>query len=242
MIEVTGLTKRFGELTVLQDISFRVKRGEHVALIGPSGAGKSVLLRCINGLTRPDTGYISIGGASVTAGGAEAQRARLMTGMVFQQFNLFTHLRAIDNIVLAPIRVLRMPEKEAFERAHNLLEIVGLADKRNAYPSELSGGQQQRVAIARALAMEPQVLLFDEPTSALDPAVAREVLDLIVKIASREKTMLIITHETQFVRDIADRVFFIAENCIYEEGTPEDILRTPQKERTKQFLLQITGR
>ena len=245
MIQVKRLYKSFGGVPVLSDVSFDVQRGEHVALIGQSGVGKSVLLRCLNGLTQPDSGSIALGGLPLTAGDhaigrktgakSEAMRARLLTGMVFQQFNLFTHLNAIDNIALAPVRTLKLPVKQAIERAESLLEFVGLSDKRDRYPAELSGGQQQRVAIARALAMEPEILLFDEPTSALDPVVAEEILNLIIKI-SGGKTVLVVSHEIWFIRQIADRVFFIEDATIYEEGTPNDLLDHPKREKTRAFL------
>ncbi len=236
MIEVKGLSKNFGGAPVLDNISFSVAKGEHIALIGPSGVGKSVLLRCLNGLVKPDAGEITVGGLSLTGGGEVAHRAALMTGMVFQQFNLFSHLRAVDNVALAPARVLGLSAREAVEKAEALLKLVGLADKRNAYPSELSGGQQQRVGIARALAMEPKVLLFDEPTSALDPSIAAEVLDLILRVASGDKTVLVVTHELQFVRSIANRVFFIAEGTIYEQGSPADVLDRPKLQKTREFV------
>jgi len=245
LIQVRGLFKSFGGVPVLSDVSFDVQRGEHVALIGPSGVGKSLLLRCLNGLTQPDSGSIALGGLPLTTGNtafdkkagakSEAMRARLLTGMVFQQFNLFTHLNAIDNIVLAPVRALKLPVKQAIERAESLLEFVGLSDKRDRYPAELSGGQQQRVAIARALAMEPEILLFDEPTSALDPVVAEEILNLIIKI-SGGKTVLVVSHEIWFIRQIADRVFFIEDATIYEEGPPNDLLDHPKREKTRAFL------
>ncbi len=218
MIDVTNLTKRFGDTVVLDSVSFQVARGERVAFTGPSGVGKSILLRCLSGLMRPDTGEIRLDGASLTGGGVEARRARLMTGMVFQQFNLFQHLRVLDNIALAPIRVLGITPKDAFARADELLSVVGLLDKRLAYPQELSGGQQQRVAIARALAMQPKILLFDEPTSALDPAIAVEVLELIGRILDDgEKTAVFVTHELDKVKPLVSRVFEIAGGAAREQ-------------------------
>lgn len=242
-IEVAALRKRFGELTVLKDISLSVDQGSVVALIGPSGSGKSTLLRCINLLVTPNGGRVRVGEDSFEFGtGAKLPgtralaRFRANTGMVFQHFNLFPHMTALGNVMEAPMTVRGKPKQEAREQALVLLAKVGLADKVDEYPSRLSGGQKQRVAIARALAMEPAVMLFDEATSALDPELVGEVLAVIQKLASEGMTMVIVTHEIAFAREVADRVVFMRDGVVVEEGPARQVIDTPREAATQAFL------
>lgn len=239
LLRIVNLHKRFGDLHVLKGINMEVEKGEVVVIIGPSGSGKSTLLRCINRLEEPTEGKIFLGDLEVTNPKADLNKIRQRIGMVFQQFNLFPHLTALQNVTLAPIKVKKMPKDEAEELGMKLLEKVGLADKADYYPSQLSGGQQQRVAIARALAMNPEVMLFDEVTSALDPELVKEVLDVMKQLARDGMTMLVVTHEMGFAREVGDRVIFMDKGIIIEEGKPEQIFTNPQHERTRKFLSMI---
>jgi polar amino acid transport system ATP-binding protein len=236
MLELKGIHKRFGDLHVLRGIDLRVERGEVVCVLGPSGSGKSTLLRCINLLEPPDEGQILLEGTDVTSSNGDINFVRRRIGMVFQQFNLFPHKSALGNVMLAPSTVLDRTKEESAQRSRALLERVGLADKIDEYPDRLSGGQQQRVAIARALAMEPQVMLFDEVTSALDPELVKEVLDVMRELAREGMTMIVVTHELGFAREVADRVVFMDHGVIVEEGKPAQMLDAPREARTKQFL------
>jgi len=253
LIRIRNLTKRFGDHEVLKGIDIDVRAGERIAIIGSSGSGKSTLLRCINFMETPSTGSIELDG--VTLGRAsDAARAdgartyaeselcsvRERVGMVFQQFNLFPHMTALQNVMEGLLTVKRRPAGEARERALRQLAHVGLSDKADAYPAKLSGGQQQRVAIARALAMEPEVLLFDEPTSSLDPELVGEVLRVIRALAEEGRTMLLVTHEIGFAYHYADRILFLADGRIHEAGTPDEVLKRPQQERTRSFLARFT--
>jgi len=238
-LRIEGLHKAFGELEVLRGIDLVVAEHEVVCLIGASGSGKSTLLRCINLLETVDAGRIVVEGEDITADGVHLDRIRRHIGIVFQAFNLFPHMSVLDNITLAPRRVLKTPQSTAETQATELLERFGLADKRNERPDRLSGGQQQRVAIVRALAMKPDLLLLDEVTSALDPELVAEVLNVIRELAASGMTMLIATHEMGFARDIADRVCFLDAGTIMEQGPPEQILSDPQEPRTRQFLQRI---
>ncbi|MBC7592499.1 MAG: amino acid ABC transporter ATP-binding protein [Kineosporiaceae bacterium] len=246
VIQLQNVVKHFGENTVVNDVSLTVGQGEVAAIIGPSGAGKSTLLRCINLLERPDGGCITVGDTRINAGeeiGAkDLALLRRTAGMVFQSFNLFPHLTVLRNISLAQERTLGRRRKEADERSMALLERVGLADKAKQYPNRCSGGQQQRIAIARALALEPQVMLFDEPTSALDPELGLEVLAVMKELAIEGMTMVVVTHEMQFARDVGDHLIVMAEGAILEEGAPEDIFVAPSHERTRQFLRAVLER
>ena len=237
MISLDHVGKKFGSFEVLKDISLHVKEGEVVVIIGPSGSGKSTLLRCINGLDPATSGTVSFEGVSVTE--KNLNEIRTEVGMVFQKFNLFPNMSVIQNLMLAPCKVRKLSEKEARERGMALLSKVGLSDKADAKPTELSGGQQQRVAIARALAMQPKALLFDEPTSALDPEMVHEVLDVMKDLAKGGMTMLVVTHEMGFAREVADRVIFVDGGYIVEENTPKEIFSHPKEERTKAFLDKI---
>ncbi len=239
MIELIDVEKRFGEFVALRNINLRVGRTEVVVVIGPSGSGKSTMIRCINRLEEHDAGQIIVGGTELTSDLRNIQEIRRETGMVFQQFNLFPHLTVLDNITLAPRQVRRIPKREAIEQAMALLERVQIPEQAGKYPGQLSGGQQQRVAIARALAMKPKVMLFDEPTSALDPEMINEVLDTIKDLARDGMTMIVVTHEMGFAREVADRVVFMADAEIVEVGTPEHFFTDPQEARTKRFLAQI---
>ncbi len=239
MIELIDVEKRFGEFVALRNINLRVGRTEVVVVIGPSGSGKSTMIRCINRLEEHDAGRIIVGGTELTADLRNIQEIRRETGMVFQQFNLFPHLTVLDNITLAPRQVRRIPKREAVEQAMALLERVQIPEQSGKYPGQLSGGQQQRVAIARALAMKPKVMLFDEPTSALDPEMINEVLDTIKDLARDGMTMIVVTHEMGFAREVADRVVFMADAEIVEVGTPEHFFTDPQEARTKRFLAEI---
>ena len=235
-VRVIDLEKHFGNLVVLDGINVTIKEGEVVCVIGPSGSGKSTFLRCINRLEEATGGQIYVDELEITHKKVDLNKAREEIGRVFQQFNLFANYNVLQNIMLAPVELKRMTKVQAKEKAMELLERVGLADKANNYPSQLSGGQQQRVAIARALAMNPDLMLFDEPTSALDPEMVGEVLQVMKELAAAGMTMIVVTHEMGFARDVADRVLFMADGNIVEEGTPEEIFGNPKNERTKEFL------
>lgn len=239
MIETIDLHKYFKDQHVLKGISVKIFKGEVVAIIGPSGAGKSTFLRCINRLEEPSSGKVFIEGVDITRPGVDLNKIRSEIGFVFQSYNLFPHLTAIENIKLAPVNVRKISEKEAERRGLELLKKVGLEDKARAYPDQLSGGQQQRVAIARALAMQPHMIFFDEPTSALDPEMIREVLDVMQNLASEGMTMLVVSHELGFIREAASRVLVLADGCIIEEGHPRELFKNPQHPRTKDFLSKI---
>jgi polar amino acid transport system ATP-binding protein len=236
MLALEGLHKRFGDLHVLRGIDMQVERGQVVCVIGPSGSGKSTLLRCINLLEPPDEGRILLEGRTITGGEREIDFVRQRVGIVFQQFNLFPHKTARENVSLAQEKVLDRPQREARTKAEELLVRVGLGDKLGEYPDRLSGGQQQRVAIARALAMDPHVMLFDEVTSALDPELIKEVLDVMRELADEGMTMIVVTHEMGFARDVGDRIVFIDGGVIVEQGPPSEVLDNPREERTKRFL------
>jgi len=236
LVRAEGIHKSFGQNVVLDGIDLEVSAGEALVVIGASGSGKSTLLRCINLLEPIDSGRIFLEGKEITAKGAKVAAIRQRIGIVFQQFNLFPHLKAIDNVTLAARRVRKMPRREAEVKAHELLSRVGLDEKARQYPHQLSGGQQQRVAIARALMMEPSVMLFDEVTSALDPELVGEVLVVMRDLANSGMTMVVVTHEMQFAREVGDRLIFMDEGKIVEEGVPTDVLDRPKQERTKQFL------
>ena len=243
-VEIRDAIKTFGEpgrggVRALDGVSLEVDRGEVVVIIGPSGSGKSTLLRSVNRLERLDSGYVRIGDDEVSSKNADLRRIREDAGMVFQAFNLFSHLSVVENIALAPRLVRRLPRVEALHRAGALLARVGLADKRDSLPRQLSGGQQQRAAIARALAMDPKVMLFDEPTSALDPEMIKEVLDVMTALADEGMTMLVVSHEMGFARAAADRVVFMDKGRIVEQGPPERLFGTPSEERTRDFLRHI---
>lgn len=239
IIKVRNLKKRFGRLEVLRGINLDVAEGEQLVVIGPSGSGKSTLLRCLNMLEEPTEGSIEFQGIELTDKKTDLPKVRESIGMVFQSFNLFPHKNVTENITLALTKVKRMKEEDAVKVAHSLLEKVGLSDKVNAYPAQLSGGQQQRVAIARALAMQPKVMLFDEPTSALDPEMVGEVLEVMRELAREGMTMVIVTHEMKFAQEVGDRVIFMDEGVIVEEGPPEQIFRDPQNSRTRAFLTRV---
>jgi ABC-type polar amino acid transport system ATPase subunit len=239
VIVVEGLRKDFGKLEVLRGIDCTVQPNEVVCVIGPSGSGKSTFLRCLNLLESITAGTVVINGHKLTEDKTDLNHVRRDVGMVFQQFNVFPHLKVIDNLTLAPIKVAREKPDQVRERAHALLAKVGLTDKADVYPGKLSGGQQQRVAIARALAMQPQVMLFDEPTSALDPETVGEVLGVMKDLAREDMTMVVVTHEMGFAREMADRVLFMDDGLIVEEGTPEHIFDAPEHERTRAFLSKI---
>jgi ABC-type polar amino acid transport system ATPase subunit len=239
VIRLEAIEKHFGALHVLRGITFEVNKGEAIVIIGPSGSGKSTLLRCINLLVEPDSGRVFIDGVQVNRPGIRHEWVRQQVGMVFQSFNLFTHLTAIENVTLGLIRVKEMPPDKAKEKARKLLARVGLEAKENAFPAELSGGQQQRVAIARALAMDPKAMLFDEPTSALDPEYIREVLDVMTALAREGMTMVVVTHEMGFASNVASRILFMDAGKILEEGTAEDIFHHPKEERTRAFVSKI---
>ena len=238
-ISVTHLKKNFGKLEVLKGISLEVKEGEVVCLIGPSGSGKSTFLRCLNRLEKITAGEVIVDGHPISDPNVNINKVRENIGMVFQHFNLFPHLTVLDNITLAPTELKIMDKKAAEEKARDLLSRVGLADKADAYPAQLSGGQKQRVAIARSLAMNPDIMLFDEPTSALDPEMVGEVLEVMKKLAAEGMTMVVVTHEMGFAREVADRVIFMDGGYIVEEGTPEEIFSHPKEERTISFLNKV---
>jgi ABC-type polar amino acid transport system ATPase subunit len=239
VVELRGLRKRFGALTVLDGIDLAIKPHEVLCVIGPSGSGKSTLLRCVNLLTEPDEGEVLIDGGRINAKGVDIDRVRTKVGIVFQSFNLFPHRTVLENVCLALEKVLGLPKEEARRRALEQLGHVGLSDKADAFPSQLSGGQQQRVAIARALAMGPKVMLFDEVTSALDPELIKEVLDVMRRLAGEGMTMLVVTHEMGFAREVGDRVIFLDEGKIVEEGTPSEIFGGPKQARTREFLSRV---
>ena len=239
MISVKNLHKYFGELEVLKGINCRIEKGECVCVIGPSGSGKSTFLRCLNLLEQPTKGEIVIGDTNLMDANLNVDELRKGVGMVFQHFNLFPHLTILENVTLAPIRHKMMSEEEAKKRAMELLDRVGVADKADNYPVQLSGGQKQRVAIARSLALSPEVMLFDEPTSALDPEMVGEVLEVMKQLAQEGMTMIVVTHEMGFAKEVADRVFFMDEGVIMEEGTPSDIFDHAKEERTKTFLSKV---
>ncbi len=241
LISVTSLTKHFkgGEIHALNGVDMAVQSGEVVVIIGPSGSGKSTLLRCLNLLEVPSSGDILFKGVNITDPKADINHHRQKMGMVFQHFNLFPHKTILQNLTLAPMKVLKRSKEEAESKALNLLEDVGLGDRASAYPSQLSGGQKQRVAIVRALCMEPDVMLFDEPTSALDPEMVGEVLDLMKRVAEQGMTMVVVTHEMGFAREVGDRVIFMADGKIVEENTAQLLFDAPQEERTIQFLSKV---
>src|SRR5690625_4699385 len=239
MIKIEGLVKSFGSLEVLKGIDVEVKEKEVICIIGASGSGKSTLLRCINLLEDITDGAVYIDGVKVNDPKTNINKIRTDVGMVFQQFNLFPHMTVLDNITIAPRKVRHVSEEEAEKLAYKLLEKVGLTDKATNYPEQLSGGQMQRVAIARALAMRPKVMLFDEPTSALDPEMVKEVLDVMKQLAEEGMTMVVVTHEMGFAREVGDRVLFIDGGYLVEEGTPKEIFQNPQHERTKAFLSKV---
>ncbi|WP_311379662.1 amino acid ABC transporter ATP-binding protein [Arthrobacter sp. ISL-48] len=249
VVEARGVEKNFGDLNVLKGIDLTIRKGDVTCIIGPSGSGKSTFLRCINQLETLDGGYIIVEGQPVgvkirkghveALSNAEAARSRENIGMVFQSFNLFPHMTVLENICEAPIRVKKENRAVVRERAFALLERVGLSSKADVYPAALSGGQQQRVAIARALAMEPRLMLFDEPTSALDPELVGEVLDVMRGLADAGMTMIVVTHEIGFAREVSDHLIFMDDGCVVEQGDPRTVLRSPQHERTKQFLAKV---
>ncbi|MFW2487019.1 amino acid ABC transporter ATP-binding protein [Clostridium chromiireducens] len=239
MYKVSGLSKKYGELEVLKDISVDIKEGEVVCIIGPSGSGKSTFLRCLNLFETPTGGEMYYNGRVVTDKSTDIRSLREEVGMVFQKFNLFPLHTVIENVMLAPILTKKKNRKEAEEIAYELLKKVGLHEKADVYPKTLSGGQQQRVAIARALAMEPKMLLFDEPTSALDPELVGDVLDVMKQLAKDGMTMIVVTHEMGFARDVSDRVIFMDKGYIVEEGAPKEIFSNPKNERTKEFLSRV---
>ena len=239
-LQVSGLKKRFCTETVLNGIDLNVRKGEVVVVLGPSGCGKSTLLRCMNGLESPSEGTIRLDGEAITAGSRNITKQRQKIGMVFQSYDLFPHKNIMDNITLAPVKVQKRPRAEVEQDAQKLLKRVGLWEKRNAYPRELSGGQKQRVAIIRALCMNPEVMLFDEVTAALDPEMVREVLDVMLELAEQGMTMVIVTHEMQFARAIADRILFLDGGTIVEESGPEQFFTNPRTKRAKDFLQTFT--
>jgi len=238
-IDVRDLHKSFGDLEVLKGLDFTVATGEVVCVLGPSGSGKSTLLRCLNRLEEPNSGTILIDGEDITDLDADVDRLRTNIGMVFQQFNLFPHLTVLRNLTVAQTGVLKVKKPQAEATARDMLELVGLSDKIHEYPARLSGGQQQRVAIARALSMSPKMMLFDEPTSALDPELVGEVLDVMRALANDGTTMMVVTHEIGFAQEVADRVVFMDDGVVVEEGPPDQVLRNPTEDRTKQFLRMV---
>ena len=239
MIKVKNLHKKFGDLTVLDGIDEHIEQGEVVVVIGPSGSGKSTFLRCLNLLEEATEGEIYVDDRQINAPKVNVNEVRQKMGMVFQQFNLFPHLTIMDNITLAPVLLKKMTKAEAVKRGRELLERVNLAEKAEAYPAQLSGGQKQRVAIARALVMDPEIMLFDEPTSALDPEMVGEVLDVMKDLAKSGMTMVVVTHEMGFAREVASRVLFIDQGKVMESGTPDEIFNHPQNERTQLFLSKV---
>ncbi len=241
MISVRGLEKHFddGKLKALRGVDADIAKGEVVVVIGPSGSGKSTFLRCLNLLETPTHGTVTVEGVDITNPKVNINLHRQKMGMVFQHFNLFPHMTILKNMTLAPMKLLKKSKQEAEEKAMSLLKRVGLADRANAYPSQLSGGQKQRIAIVRALCMEPEVMLFDEPTSALDPEMVGEVLDVMKQLAQEGMTMVVVTHEMGFAREVAHRVIFMDEGHIIEEGTPEEIFEHPQQQRTQDFLRKV---
>ena len=239
MITVKNLQKNFGELHVLKGVDEHISKGEVAVIIGPSGSGKSTFLRCLNLLEQPTGGEIYVNGELINSPTADVNKIRQQMGMVFQQFNLFPHLTIMENITLAPVKLKKMSKAEAEKKGAELLERVGLPDKANAYPDQLSGGQKQRVAIARALAMQPEIMLFDEPTSALDPEMVGEVLDVMKDLAKSGMTMVVVTHEMGFAREVGTRVLFMDQGIVMEQGVPEEIFSNPKNERTQSFLSKV---
>ena len=239
MIKIKDLKKKYGELEVLKGISTEIKEGEVISIIGPSGSGKSTFLRCINRLEEPTSGEIKINNKNILERKVDINKIREEVGMVFQHFNLYPHKTVLENITLGPIRLKKMPKAEAEKLAIELLEKVGLADKKDVYPNKLSGGQKQRVAIARALAMNPKVILFDEPTSALDPEMIGEVLEVMKDLANAGMTMIVVTHEMGLARNVANRVFFMDGGYILEDAKPQDLFDNPKTERAKEFLEKV---
>lgn len=239
MIKIKNLDKTYGDLKVLKGISTDIKEGEVISIIGPSGSGKSTFLRCINRLEEPTNGEIDIEGENIVSPKVDINKIREKVGMVFQHFNLFPHKTVLENITIGPIKLKKTSQEEAEKIAISLLEKVGLADKKDVYPNKLSGGQKQRVAIARALAMNPKVILFDEPTSALDPEMIGEVLEVMKDLAREGMTMIVVTHEMGFARTVANRVFFMDQGTILEDGSPKEIFENPKEERTKEFLDKV---
>ena len=239
MISVKGLVKKFGDLEVLKGIDAEINKGDVICVIGPSGSGKSTFLRCLNLLEKPDGGHIIFEGDDLTSKKIDLNAHRQKIGMVFQQFNLFPHMTVLDNLTCAPIMLKKIPKAEAEAKAIDLLSRVGLADRAGSYPGKLSGGQKQRVAICRALCMEPDVMLFDEPTSALDPEMVGEVLEVMKALAEAGMTMVVVTHEMGFAREVSNRVLFLDEGVIMEEGTPEEIFGAPKCERLRSFLSKV---
>ena len=239
MIKIKDMKKKYGELEVLKGISTEIKEGEVISIIGPSGSGKSTFLRCINRLEEPTSGEIKINNKNILERKVDINKIREEVGMVFQHFNLYPHKTVLENITLGPIRLKKMPKAEAEKLAIELLEKVGLADKKDVYPNKLSGGQKQRVAIARALAMNPKVILFDEPTSALDPEMIGEVLEVMKELANAGMTMIVVTHEMGFARNVANRVFFMDGGYILEDAKPQDLFDNPKTERAREFLEKV---
>jgi len=239
MIKIKNLEKTYGDLKVLKGISTDIKEGEVISIIGPSGSGKSTFLRCINRLEEPTNGEINIEGENIVSPKVDINKIREKVGMVFQHFNLFPHKTVLENITIGPIKLKKTSQEEAEKIAISLLEKVGLADKKDVYPNKLSGGQKQRVAIARALAMNPKIILFDEPTSALDPEMIGEVLEVMKDLAREGMTMIVVTHEMGFARTVANRVFFMDQGTILEDGSPKEIFDNPKEERTKEFLDKV---
>ncbi|MDK0654230.1 amino acid ABC transporter ATP-binding protein [Clostridium perfringens] len=239
MINVRNLYKSFGKNEVLKDINETIKKGEVVVIIGPSGSGKSTFLRCLNLLEEPTSGVINFEGEDITDKNVDINKIREKMGMVFQQFNLFPHKTVMENLTIGPTKIKNISNGDAVKKGSELLEKVGLLDKKNVYPNSLSGGQKQRIAIARALAMEPDVMLFDEPTSALDPEMVGEVLNVMKSLASDGMTMVVVTHEMGFAKEVGDRILFMDDGRIIEEGTPEEIFQNPKNSRTKDFLSKV---
>lgn len=239
ILETRGLKKDFGSVSVLKGIDVKIKKGEVVVVIGPSGSGKSTFLRCLNLLEEATGGQVIFEGTDITDKSVDINIHRRKMGMVFQHFNLFPHMTVLRNMTLAPMKLLKTPKETAEKEAKELLKRVGLYDRADSYPSQLSGGQKQRIAIVRALAMKPEVMLFDEPTSALDPEMVGEVLDVMKALAKDGMTMVVVTHEMGFAREVADRVLFMDEGVIAEQGTPKEIFENPQKERTQSFLRKV---